>query len=53
MTKRRLHLALAAYAALAVLAYATLDGVMRLALWIFLGGLAVKSWIAHAAQSRE
>jgi len=42
----RLWLALSAYVVLAVMAAATLDGPMRLAVWVFLGGLAVKTYIA-------
>jgi len=42
----RLWLALSAYVVLAVLATVTLDGPMRLAVWVFLGGLAVKTYIA-------
>jgi hypothetical protein len=37
------------YAVLAVLAGLTLDGKMRIAVWILMGGLAVKTWIAHRA----
>jgi len=32
--------------ALALLAAVTLDGLLRIAVWIFLAGLAVKTWIA-------
>jgi len=38
-----------AYAALALLAAFTLDGVFRIAVWILLGGLAAKTYIAHRA----
>lgn len=38
--------ALGVYAALAFLAGVTLTGSMRLAVWIFLGGLALKTWLA-------
>ena len=37
------------YAVLALLAGLTLDGKMRLAVWIFLGGLALKTYIAYRA----
>lgn len=37
------------YAILALLAGVTLDGLMRTAVWIFLGGLAVKTFIAYKA----
>ena len=46
MTKSRLLLALCVYAAIALLAFFTLDGQFRIAVWIFMGGLALKSWIA-------
>ncbi len=39
---------MACYAALAILATWTLDGKMRIAVWIFLGGLAVKTWLVVA-----
>ncbi len=49
-----LHLRLAAamvcYAALAALAAVTLTGLLRAAVWIFLAGLAVKTWIAWRMQ---
>jgi hypothetical protein len=38
--------AMGTYAVLAMLAAFTLDGKMRTAVWIFLGGLAVKTLIA-------
>ena len=44
--------ALIAYGVLAVLAGITLDGVWRAAVWVFLGGLAVKSWIAVEKRRR-
>jgi hypothetical protein len=37
------------YAVLGTLATVTLDGKMRLAVWIFLAGLAVKTLIAYKA----
>lgn len=48
MNKRFLW-AMGTYAVLALLAGFTLDGVIRMALWIFLAGLAVKTYIAHKA----
>ncbi len=42
----RLVTAILVYAFLALLAALTLEGVMRAAVWVFLGGLAVKTWIA-------
>jgi len=41
--------AMSTYAVLATLAAVTLDGKIRLATWIFLGGLAVKTVIAYKA----
>ena len=46
----RFAAAMAAYAILAFLGAVTLSGKIRIALWIFLGGLAVKTVIAVAAQ---
>lgn len=41
-----------AYAALALAAYATLDGPFRLVVWIFCGGLAVMT-LARAKYERD
>ena len=41
--------ALGTYAILALLAALTLEGLMRNAVWILLGGLAVKTYIAKRA----
>ena len=41
--------AMGTYAVLATLAAVTLDGKIRLATWIFLGGLAIKTVIAYKA----
>ena len=41
--------AMGSYAVLALLAAFTLDGVMRNAVWILVGGLAVKTVIAYKA----
>jgi len=38
--------AMTCYAAIALLAWSTLDGNFRLVVWIFLGGLAVKTYVA-------
>jgi hypothetical protein len=46
----RFVVAMAAYALLAILGTITLTGKIRTALWIFLGGLAVKTAIAAAAR---
>jgi hypothetical protein len=49
LMKQRFFAALGAYAALAILAGFTLEGVLRYAVWILMAGLAVKTWIAHRA----
>ena len=46
MSDKRFYLAMACYAILAVLSWATLDGLFRMATWIFLAGLAVKTYLA-------
>jgi hypothetical protein len=46
LMKERLPMALACYAGIAVLAGFTLNGPFRLVVWIFMAGLAVKSWLA-------
>jgi hypothetical protein len=43
---RKFYLALACYAAIALLAAATLDGKFLWVVWILLAGLAVKTYIA-------
>ena len=47
--RTRLLWAMGSYAVLALLAAFTLDGVMRTAVWILVGGLAVKTVIAYKA----
>ena len=47
--QKRFYLALGAYALLAVLATFTLDGKFRVGVWIFLGGLTLKTCIAYKA----
>ncbi len=39
-----------AYVALGTLATLTLTGKMRIAVWIFLGGMAVKTWLSSLHQ---
>jgi len=46
LMKPRFLAAMLSYGALAVLAAATLSGLFRIAVWIFLAGLALKTWIA-------
>jgi hypothetical protein len=42
----RLAIALCCFAILAILAAATLEGIFRMGVWLLLGALAVKTWIA-------
>ena len=46
---KRFYTAMCAYAALAVLAGFTLDGVLRYAVWIVMVGFALKTYIAYRA----
>ncbi len=46
---KRLSFALGCYLVLALLAGLTLDGLFRVAVWIFLGGLTLKTLIAYKA----
>jgi hypothetical protein len=48
--QKRFYYAMGTYAVLAVLAGLTLDGKMRLAVWIFVGGLALRTIIHMKAQ---
>jgi hypothetical protein len=48
--KPRLIAAMSCYALLAVLAAVSLNGMFRAAVWVFLAGLAVKTWIAATAR---
>lgn len=48
--KRRFYASLAAYAALGALAAFTLRGDIRLATLVFLGGLAIKTYIRYLAE---
>jgi len=45
----RLIWAMGTYAVLALLAAFTLDGTFRLAVWILMAGLALKTYIAYKA----
>lgn len=47
---RKFYTALAAYGAIALLATLTLDGKFLWVVWIFLGGLALKTYIATLKQ---
>lgn len=42
---RKFAIAVSTYAVLAILAFFTLDGTIRLATWIFLGAFAFKTWL--------
>ena len=46
---RKFYIALAAYAVIALLAGVTLDGKLRLAVWVFLGYLAFRTYF-HTIQ---
>ena len=46
---KRLYMAMGAYCVLAVLAWTTLDGLLRYGVWILLAGLAAKTLIAYKA----
>ncbi len=47
---KKLIVALAAYAAIAALAAFTLDGgTLRNAVWVLMGGLAIKTYVAKRA----
>jgi hypothetical protein len=50
MTTKRLYGAFVTYAALACLGSVTTSGDVRIVLWVFLAGLALKSYIAWAKQ---
>ena len=52
-TRRKLTLALAAYGIIAALAWLTLDGKLRVAVWILVGALAVKTWIATVSSDNH
>ena len=49
----RLRYAMAAYAILAILAGFTLDGKLRIFIWLLMGVLAFKSWIGDKARRIE
>jgi hypothetical protein len=42
---RKLTAAVCTYVVLAILAFFTLDGTIRIATWTFLGGFAIKTWL--------
>jgi hypothetical protein len=46
MSTRRFHVAMSIYAALGILSATTLEGKIRWATLIFLGGLALKTWLS-------
>jgi hypothetical protein len=48
--QKRFYVAMGMYAMLAILAGTTLDGKIRLAVWVFLAGLAVRTIIALKAR---
>jgi hypothetical protein len=50
---RKFAVTLASYAGLAILAFFTLDGKIRLATWIFLGAFAFKTWLVVLKQRQD
>jgi hypothetical protein len=48
--RNRFLATLGAYGLFALLAWFTLDGVLRSAVWVLMGGLALKTWIAFRAR---
>ncbi|MBM3810848.1 MAG: hypothetical protein FJW20_04365 [Acidimicrobiia bacterium] len=53
MTTRRLQVSLGCYAALGAGAALALTGEVRLVVWIFLAGMAVKSWAVWKRERLE
>ncbi len=53
MSQTRFFIATGIYAVLAILAAVTLDGAIRLATWVFLAGLAVKTYLATLRRDDE
>ncbi len=60
MSTTKLAIGLAGYAAIAIAAYFTLERETLWAVWVLMGGLALKTWVAsqqlraqHAAQAAE
>lgn len=51
--RRKLRKALAAYAFIAALAALTLDGALLFAVLLFLGALALRSWVAVKREEIE
>lgn len=49
----RFYLAMSAYAIFALLAAVTLEGPFRLAVWVFLGGLAFKTWLVTLRRDED
>ena len=50
---RKFAVTLATFAGLAILAFFTLDGKIRLATWIFLGAFALKTWLVVLKQRQS
>ena len=50
---RKFAVAMTTYAAFAVLAFFTLDGTIRLATWVFLGGFALKTWLVVLKERQD
>jgi predicted membrane channel-forming protein YqfA (hemolysin III family) len=49
----RFYMAMGCYAVLALLAAFTLSGPFRIAVWVFLGGLAVKTWLVTLRRDED
>ena len=52
-SNRKLAITLSTYAALAILAFFTLDCKIRLATWIFLGAFAFKTWLVVLKERQD
>ncbi|HYV63675.1 MAG TPA: hypothetical protein VE958_13420 [Bryobacteraceae bacterium] len=50
---RKLAVTLSSFGGLAILAFFTLDGKIRLATWIFLGAFALKTWLVVLKERQD
>jgi hypothetical protein len=53
MNRKQLYGSLVGYAVLALIGTAVLKGPFLMVMWIFFGGLAVKSWVAYKKEQME
>ena len=51
--QKRFYSAMAVYATIAVLATFTLDGKLRIGVWIFMAMFALKTYIAYKANQQQ